>query len=751
MRLIIISIIVMILLSLVVSAKDITIIEDNKAYTENNNGKVLQYPYITWGDKIVNLSIDTAYSKKIDVCFRLYDGINHFEIEMDKIKVKEYYDQGFCIKNVKPKHDYNLSVLYKKFGQAKYDVIILPSSYDFDINLAEINNESIILDPIVIGTPVVNFSFDYEDGTYNSTFAEELANNYDATVFGANYGLGYIGGGYDLDGDDDYLETVSYNISYSSQTVSFWINPETIATSDQIIDSWNSTNDNELNIVFAGNKISAQFLGDAGGCYLLRTTSNDISTSTWTHVIITHNGTNASIYVNGELNEGALTSNNPPCAFSDLFKTTRIGRNRLGTGYFDGKIDEILFYEGYVNSSQALQLYNVYNISTLTVSFKDETTQAAINSLNVTINIDGSISSQETQAGYLKVNGGTNINITAFSSLYPSRTRLFTQTGSAISDTMYMLSSTELQGTLQTFQTLDAQTEESLPLVQVSITSNIGGTTVTVDKGFSDSAGLFNFWGDGAKTYIATFSKSGYSTLNDVLSPSNQVRQERLTPLGAVANESLLTGQTYDYAPKLTTILNETGYNFTMNLSSTISNITACNLSLFDQTNTLLNSTLGTFNTTFCNATIDLNTYNYTQIFMILYYEKNNQLNSTYSITYRVELTYQGNSSLQNLIDDLNSFSASGFDDFGRGILAFFIVMFITTSIGATVKGFAKESEAEILLFLASLWMVSYFGWLTVTNAKIASMGIPGLDKWIVFIMYFIAGVGLVAPKFLNR
>jgi hypothetical protein len=86
-----------------------------------------------------------------------------------------------------------------------------------------------------------------------------------------------------------------------------------------------------------------------------------ISLNTWENLIYVRTGTSYAVYLNGVLKStGAVSANaiNNPTA---PYATTRIGYNCAGLGseYFTGKIDDILFYNRALTLSEISSVYNV--------------------------------------------------------------------------------------------------------------------------------------------------------------------------------------------------------------------------------------------------------------------------------------------------------------------------------------------------------------------------------------------------------
>ncbi|EKD94960.1 MAG: hypothetical protein ACD_25C00138G0003 [uncultured bacterium] len=69
----------------------------------------------------------------------------------------------------------------------------------------------------------------------------------------------------------------------------------------------------------------------------------------------TYDGSNIKIYVNGELKG---TQAETDSVYSTSATALNIGRDSAGSGYFDGKIDEVTIHSTALNATLVKLLYN---------------------------------------------------------------------------------------------------------------------------------------------------------------------------------------------------------------------------------------------------------------------------------------------------------------------------------------------------------------------------------------------------------
>ncbi|MCD6476601.1 MAG: LamG domain-containing protein, partial [Candidatus Aenigmarchaeota archaeon] len=132
----------------------------------------------------------------------------------------------------------------------------------------------------------------------------------DGTVNGATYTSdGKFGGCYQFDGIDDII-SVPYDASLnpSQFTASIWINPDstTETVNRWIVGELNYEADNykgwalqkrRSNDATNGNKLI--FVMGTGSALPYIYSDNVVSTGTWQHVVVTYDGTNLKMYING--------------------------------------------------------------------------------------------------------------------------------------------------------------------------------------------------------------------------------------------------------------------------------------------------------------------------------------------------------------------------------------------------------------------------------------------------------------------
>ena len=195
----------------------------------------------------------------------------------------------------------------------------------------------------------VNASGDPTDytGRYNGT-AVNNAGQTDA---------GYLGKGFAFDGDGDYVVIPDNDVFEANQTtISMWVYQLPDAGHHMLISKRGPTyNTGWMVIDVSGNNIYFDFGGSAavGGRWI---TGYDIPDETWTHLVVTYNGTDGTIYANG-VEEGTNTFGN----LSNLANSVDvlIGRDSSGNNdyYYNGTIDDVMIFNRSLSAEEIRGLY----------------------------------------------------------------------------------------------------------------------------------------------------------------------------------------------------------------------------------------------------------------------------------------------------------------------------------------------------------------------------------------------------------
>jgi len=205
------------------------------------------------------------------------------------------------------------------------------------------------------------WTFDNAD-TSGSTAIDVWGSN-DGTISGATTGQGGANDqyttneSYDFDGSDDV--TVPHDSSLDVGTelsIAAFVNPDTMSGNVPVVTKNNTTGTDEwfFGMVTGGN---VRFFLDNGNGPELFQSSDTISTSVWSHIVITAKiGGPVTGYIDG-VDAGADTTLSD---FGSDFNNSidlKIGEGVFGS-YFDGRIDDVRMYDKALSSSEVSDLYN---------------------------------------------------------------------------------------------------------------------------------------------------------------------------------------------------------------------------------------------------------------------------------------------------------------------------------------------------------------------------------------------------------
>jgi hypothetical protein len=195
----------------------------------------------------------------------------------------------------------------------------------------------------------------HADGNFNDHSTNLLV----PTVYGntaitnvSRFGSGSI----EFDGSTDYIryafDTALDLFSASAWTISFWMKPD-VAAGRRIMGSgsgfqgWNLTDGLHWILITSGtngDQVNFQWKAGVGNAGVTSAVSS-VSTSTWTHVAVTWDGTTIRLFTNGNLDDSSTVAFVRPSLDPYLDLGTIPGEGAYPTGY-DGLLDEIYIYKG---------------------------------------------------------------------------------------------------------------------------------------------------------------------------------------------------------------------------------------------------------------------------------------------------------------------------------------------------------------------------------------------------------------------
>ena len=143
---------------------------------------------------------------------------------------------------------------------------------------------------------------------------------------------------YSFDGDEDYLEYTASIPSFDNYTISLWAKPASSGTYEAMFSSYDDAGEG-FQIDLNGSNFHIR--KSSGGSMVLSTAVLGV----WTFVAFTYDGTNSIGYINDVIPVSQSGGTND-------FNRFRIGRNRNGSVFFSGAIDELRIYNRALTASE---------------------------------------------------------------------------------------------------------------------------------------------------------------------------------------------------------------------------------------------------------------------------------------------------------------------------------------------------------------------------------------------------------------
>lgn len=336
-----------------------------------------------------------------------------------------------------------------------------------------------------------------------------------------------------------------------------------------------------------------------------------------------------------------------------------------------------------------------------------------------------------------------NYSIQLESTAYPSRT--FIGQNLAFSNTTQYINLTLLgltSGLFVRFKTID-QNENAIVDVLGQASRTISGTSQVVESELTDDSGIATFFLNPDRDYTMSFSKSGYESASFSLRPSStDIINVVMGDTTSTTPRNAGTGLQYDFLPNLATLVNNTDYNFTFTLSSSIFNVTNCTFYLKNSTGSVFNSSITSFDADSCNISLKWNTGNLTDIiYAEAVYQLNNSIVEIQTRAYTIFYTYTGQFSIKNFFDDLNAFTDAGFNSKTKLLIAFIVILSITA---LAIRGLGLNNpEGQIILIIALVAVFSKINWLYMDYQGIPDQ-FPLLKQYIILLLISLAGFGYV-------
>ena len=260
---------------------------------------------------------------------------------------------------------------------------------------------------MALTTDLVSY-YKFDENAASTTVADAKGSN-DLTsstnTSNLYYSSGIINSAFDFNGTSDLING-TFSQSFSSLSYSFWL-------------AWDDSGTSNLQVLLESETTAKGLVYTGSGstdsiAVRLNTTLSDalfesaIPNANFHHYVITWDGTNVRLYVDGSEHTSSPISR---AWSSPTFSSLNIASRSGGSLYLDGKIDEVGIWSRALTSTEVTELYNSgsglaypfsadtnVNVSTLTLSLTSETPSYFIDVTQGALNLRGSILSVEPPA-----------------------------------------------------------------------------------------------------------------------------------------------------------------------------------------------------------------------------------------------------------------------------------------------------------------------------------------------------------------
>lgn len=207
---------------------------------------------------------------------------------------------------------------------------------------------------MAITTPQSYWKMDESSGN-----AVDVVGGFNGTNTGVTYSAGKINNGAVFDGATTTKLNLSTTAFAPTTAISFscWVNCASYASRQALFTKSDGVGNTTSVFSFeVGNVSGKATMTLFSGSNITTTSTSSLTTSVWTHLVFTYDGTNMKIYINGSLDKttaGSITMNSITMATALGF----YGSYNLLT--LNGKMDEVGFWSNYaLTASEVTELYN---------------------------------------------------------------------------------------------------------------------------------------------------------------------------------------------------------------------------------------------------------------------------------------------------------------------------------------------------------------------------------------------------------
>ena len=180
----------------------------------------------------------------------------------------------------------------------------------------------------------------FDEGTGN-VVGDSSGNGHSGLIYDAVWTDGVSGKGLDFNGVNSYVDLGNPRISNAQGSIEAWIFPREIRCCQQVISVRDASLQNTLQL-YLTSLPGLGFTIDTNGKRTIAVQSI-LTANTWHHVVVSHDGTTSSLYIDGQQQPAEGSS----AWFDDIRGSDEYAVGRMRSTpeyYFNGRIDEVAVY-----------------------------------------------------------------------------------------------------------------------------------------------------------------------------------------------------------------------------------------------------------------------------------------------------------------------------------------------------------------------------------------------------------------------
>ena len=214
--------------------------------------------------------------------------------------------------------------------------------------------------------------FPFDDNVSNTTVYDYTDGSSDGfATNGAVYNTsGVYGGAFQFDGKNDFVNIstlLANNLAgTSSGTISFWVQSDdyTPATAKTMISAGVTTGNSFLLIDLTASTIRGFMRIGGSNKWQISVSTTSLTDRTWHHVVLVQNASSPRLYLDGVAPTQTFAASADNTSWFDdvIFNNARFGDRSFNSGgeemFFNGSMDEVMFWNTALNSTEVLAIYN---------------------------------------------------------------------------------------------------------------------------------------------------------------------------------------------------------------------------------------------------------------------------------------------------------------------------------------------------------------------------------------------------------